>query len=43
MVREFLRLTWHFLMLNLPLTIGALMIVGYYIGIRIGVFHDDEK
>lgn len=40
MIHEFLRLTWHFLMLNLPLTIGGLMLLGYYIGIKIGVFNE---
>lgn len=40
MIHELLRLTWHFLMLNLPLTIGAFMIAGYYIGRKIGVFNE---
>lgn len=39
-MNEFLRLIWCFLMLNLPLTIGGLMIIGYSIGKRIGVFDE---
>lgn len=40
MVKEIINLAWHFLMLFLPLTIGGLMLIGYYIGSKIGVFNE---